>query len=150
MNSYKRIVALDVGSKRTGLAQSDPMQVIASPIGAFGTREIIERLCQLHENSGIECIVLGWPVGQNGQLGSSTDRVITLSKKIEKALPDISIRFIDERFTSVMAKEQLLASGMRKKKRQEKARVDATAACIILQEYLDYGERATVLPKSNP
>lgn len=150
MNSYKRIVALDVGSKRTGLAQSDPMHVIASPIGAFGTRELIEKLQKLHEDSGIECIVLGWPVGQNGQLGASTDRVITLSKKLEKILPGIALRFIDERFTSVMAKQQLFASGMKKKKRQEKARVDATAACIILQEYLDYGERATILPTSNP
>ena len=146
MNSYKRIVALDVGSKRTGLAQSDPMHVIASPIGAFGTREILEKLLQLHNNSGIECIVLGWPIGQNGQLGASTDRVITFSKKLEDVLPDVPLRFVDERFTSVIAKEQLFASGMKKKKRQEKARVDATAACIILQEYLDYGEQITTPP----
>ena len=149
MQKYNRIVALDVGSKRTGLAQSDPMHVIASPIGAFGTLEVIRRLTIIHEQEGLHAIVLGWPVGQHGQLGSSTDRVVTFAKNLEKALPGVPLRYIDERFTSVMAREQLRASGMKKKKRQQKERIDATAACIILQEYLDQGESATMQPVSD-
>lgn len=146
MQNRSRIVALDVGSKRTGIAQSDPMHVIASPIGAFGTGEVLERLARIHQREGLRAIIVGWPIGQQGQLGASTDRVVTFVKKLEKALPEVPVLYIDERFTSVMAREQLIASGMRKKKRQEKERIDATAACIILQEYLDQGERATMPP----
>lgn len=146
MQNRSRIVALDVGSKRTGLAQSDPMHLIASPIGAFGTREVLDRLGVISRTDGIKAIVLGWPVGQHGQLGASTDRVVTFAKKLENLFPGLPLHYVDERFTSVMAREQLRASGMKKKKRQEKERIDATAACIILQEYLDHGERATMPP----
>lgn len=122
------------------------MHLIASPVGAFGTRQVLEYLTRIEQRDGLSLIVMGWPIGQQGQLGPSTDRVITFTKKLEKAFPDVSLRYIDERFTSVIARQRLAETGMKKKKRQEKERVDAEAACIILQEYLDQGEAATMPP----
>jgi len=134
---HKRILALDVGKKRTGLAQSDPMFIIASPIGAFGPHEIIEKLRKIAETNTIETFVVGWPIGQDGQTGSSTEMVEQFIKRLKKNFPGIPVVLHDERFTSVMAKEQLLQSGVKKKKRQQKGLTDTIAACIILQEYLD-------------
>ncbi|MCH8558798.1 MAG: Holliday junction resolvase RuvX [Balneolia bacterium] len=132
-----RILALDVGKKRTGLAQSDPMNIIASPIGAFGQGEVLDKIREIAQNNTITTFVVGWPVGQDGQLGSSTEMVTQFVKRLEKAFPGIPVELMDERFTSVMAKQQLVASGVKKKKRREKGLIDATAACILLQEFLD-------------
>ncbi len=137
MLKHKRILALDVGKKRTGLAQSDPMHIIASPIGAFGEQDLFRKLRDIAGTNIIETFVVGWPIGQDGQTGASTDMVTAFVKKLKKAFPGIPVELCDERFTSVMARQQLIQSGVKKKKREQKGLIDATAACIILQEYLD-------------
>lgn len=137
MLKHNRILALDVGTKRTGLAQSDPMNIIASPIGAFGQNEIFDKLHEIARNNTITTFVVGWPIGQNGQLGASTRMVTQFVNRLRKLFPDIPVELMDERFTSIMAKQQLIDSGIKKKKRQQKGLVDATAACILLQEFLD-------------
>ncbi|MCH8567073.1 MAG: Holliday junction resolvase RuvX [Balneolales bacterium] len=137
MLKRKRILAIDVGKKRTGLAQSDPMFIIASPIGAFGQGEIFPCIEKLALESEITTFVVGWPIGQDGQTGSSTQMVQEFINRLKKVYPAVPIVLWDERFTSVMARRQLVETGVRKKKREQKGLVDATAACIILQEYLD-------------
>ncbi|AXJ01834.1 putative holliday junction resolvase [Cyclonatronum proteinivorum] len=137
MGNFSRILAFDVGHKRTGLAQSDPMHIIASPIGAFGEGELFEKVAAIIAAGPVSHFVVGWPIGQQGQRGASTQRVEQFVKKLNKRFPGIEVTLVDERFTSVMAKQQMIDSGMKKKKRQQKGIVDATAACIILQEFLD-------------
>lgn len=138
MGNFSRILAFDVGQKRTGLAQSDPMHIIASPIGAFGERDLFEKVTEIAQRSPVSHFVVGWPVGQQGQLGASTQMVEQFVKRLKSRFPGIPVTLIDERFTSIMAKQQMIDSGMKKKKRQQKGIVDATAASIILQEFLDH------------
>jgi putative Holliday junction resolvase len=137
LNKPKRILALDVGKKRTGLSQSDPMLTIASPIGAFERTEIFNKIREINLNSQILKIVVGWPIHLSGQSGASVDMVKTFMKELNKHFPDIETDILDERFTTTMAQQAILASGAKKKKRQDKGLVDAIAATILLQNYLD-------------
>jgi len=133
----KRILGLDVGKKRTGLAQSDPMLTIASPIGAYGTPEIFEKIEKIASESDILKIVVGWPVHLSGQAGESVHMVKSFMGELIKRFPTIETVTLDERFTSSMAQQAIIDSGAGKKKRQQKGLVDAVAAAIILQNYLD-------------
>jgi putative Holliday junction resolvase len=133
----KRILALDVGKKRTGLAQSDPMFTIASPIGAYSKPELFEKIRQINSEYDIVRILLGWPVHLSGDSGESVEMVKKFRKELVKQFPDIETDILDERFTSSMAQQAILDSGAKKKKRQDKGLVDAVAAAILLQNYLD-------------
>jgi len=137
LQSFQRILALDVGLKRTGLAQSDPMQTIASPIGAFGPDEIFVQIGKIAQTSKIATIVVGWPVTLKGVKTESVKMVEAFLKKLEKKFPDIPVEVLDERFTSTMAQQTIRDSGIGKKKRRNKGLVDAVAAAILLQNYLD-------------
>jgi putative holliday junction resolvase len=131
----KRILGIDVGAKRIGLAQSDPTRTFASPAGTFEERDLLKKL-QLDQTS-IDHVVIGWPLSMKGHECASTDMVQAFAGRLKKALPGIRIEMLDERFTSVMANQSIRETVVSKKKRQQKGLVDTVAAAILLQSYLD-------------
>lgn len=133
----ERIIGLDVGLKRIGLAQSDLLGMLASPMGTFNHEEIIPKLETLIEASTISKIIVGWPISLRGHENETTKLVQTFINRLNNKFPDLEIIKLDERFTSEIAKQSILDSGRSKKKRREKGLVDSVAATIILQNYLD-------------
>lgn len=135
-----RIVAVDYGTKRVGLAVADPTRLFAHPMGAFTQRGAVEQLKRLHAAHGIDTVVVGWPLTLEGEEGVATERVQQYVNRLRNALPD-TVRIVkrDERFTSEMAKDALRDAGARRTGRPEedRGRVDAAAAALILQDYLD-------------
>ncbi len=132
-----RIVAIDYGTKRVGVALADPLRLFAQPLGTFSPHEAVERLQRLHAEEGLSVIVIGWPLTEAGGEGPATERVQEYVNRLRNALPGVEVVKWDERYTSELAKRRIYASGGTRKRRAEKARVDAAAAGIILQEYLD-------------
>jgi len=133
----KRIIGIDVGNKRIGLAQSDLLGMLASPIGTFTRGEIFKKLHDLTDREPIETFVIGWPLTLAGMEGDAIHMVKSFIGEVKKEFPGIEIIRYDERFTSVMAQKAILSSGASKKKRQNKGLVDAVAASLLLQDYLD-------------
>jgi putative Holliday junction resolvase len=131
------LIGIDVGKKRCGLAQTDLLKTIASPVGTFSPEEILEKISQIVEKSPVECFVVGWPLTPNGEEGSATQMVQEFINRLQKLHKDIPIIKVDERYTSNQAKDLMLDIGVPKKKRREKERVDRIAAALILQNYLD-------------
>jgi len=129
-------VGVDVGTKRVGLAQSDPLRMFAQPIGAYSPSEAIEVLKKLNESEGIEILVIGWPLEEDGSEGKATGFVRAYEERLKSNLGRITVQRWDERYTSIMAKEAILHAGAGRKARRDRGRVDAAAAAIILQEYL--------------
>lgn len=137
MQVYSRLIGIDVGRKRCGLAQTDLLKTIASPVGTFSPDEIIKKISHIVEESQVEGFVVGWPLTPDGEEGKATEMVQEFINRISNLYPSIPIIKIDERYTSNYAKEVMLTSGVPKKKRREKERVDRIAAALILQNYLD-------------
>lgn len=137
--NLKRIIGIDVGTKRVGLAQSDPTRTIASPIGTYSPDEILAKI--VAEALNIQTIVVGWPLSMRGHEGASTEMVTKFVDRIRKKLPDADIQFLDERFTSTIANQSIRHTVTSKKKRQDKGLVDTIAAAILLQSYLDRQSR---------
>jgi putative Holliday junction resolvase len=133
-----RIIGIDVGGKRVGLARSDPFNSFASPIGTFSPansfREI-ER--QIDQTGPLGGFVVGWPLTPQGDPTHATSIVEDYIKKLNKRFPNIETYTIDERFSSKEARKILVESGVPKKKRSEKGRVDQAAAAYLLQQFLD-------------
>ncbi|GIV59300.1 Holliday junction resolvase RuvX [Rhodocaloribacter litoris] len=136
-----RIVAVDYGTKRVGLAVADPLRLFARPFGTYGPSEAVAVLRQLRAEEGIEVIVVGWPLLPDGTEGAATRRVRQYINRLRNALPGVEIVTWDERYTSEMARQAIREAGARRKARRDRARVDAAAAAVILQEYLDAGSR---------
>lgn len=132
-----RIVAVDFGTKRVGLAVSDPLRLFAQPAGTYSQDQAVDVLRRLRSEHGIECIVVGWPLELDGHEGAATRMVQPYINRLRNAFPEIEIVKLDERFTSEIAKRRLYESGLGKQKRREKGRVDEAAAAVILQDYLD-------------
>tara|TARA_R100000908_G_scaffold59748_1_gene36434 strand:+ start:35237 stop:35659 length:423 start_codon:yes stop_codon:yes gene_type:complete len=137
LQDYARLIGIDVGKKRVGIAQTDLLKTIASPVGTFPPKEVFSELKTITENEPVELFIVGWPLTTKGEEGAATQMVTKFIKKLEKAFPDIDIVKVDERYTSNKAKELMIEAGVPKKKRQDKGRVDRIAAAIILQNYLD-------------
>lgn len=135
-----RIVAVDYGTKRVGLALADPLRMFAQPHGTFTQREAVEELKRIHAEQGIETIVIGWPLTMEGEEGTATERVQQYINRLRNALPG-AIRIVkrDERLTSEMAKDAIRRFGIKRRvhPKDDKGRVDAAAAALILQDYLD-------------
>ena len=132
-----RILALDYGKMRTGIAVTDEMQLIASGLTTVRTSELLNFLKAYLANENIECIVLGEPKQMDGSASESEMLIQPFLKKIEKYFPDVAIVRQDERFTSKMAVQSMIEGGVKKKKRQNKALVDEISATLILQSYLE-------------
>ena len=131
-----RILSIDYGKKRTGLAVTDPLQIIASGLATVSTSELFDYLKQYVSREQVERIVIGEPKQPNGQPSENLQRVQKFVNRWRKAVPDIPIVFYDERFTSVLAHQAMIDGGLKKKDRQNKALVDEISATIILQDYM--------------
>ena len=132
-----RILSIDYGKKRTGLAVTDPLQIIAGGLATVSTCELFEFLLSYVKREQVERIVIGEPRQPNGMPSENLARVEQFANRWRKAMPNIPIEFYDERFTSVLAHRTMLDAGLKKKTRQNKALVDEISATIILQDYMN-------------
>lgn len=137
MQEYARLIGIDVGKKRVGIAQTDLLKTIASPVGTFPPDQVMGKIKQIADKAPVEKIVVGWPLSLSGEEGEATQMVTNFIKKLRHSFPNIEIAKVDERYTSTQARGLMIEAGIPKKKRQEKGRVDRIAAAIILQNYLD-------------
>lgn len=131
-----RILAIDYGGKRTGLAVTDPMQIIATGLTTIDSKELIPYLKKYFLAEAVELIIIGLPKNWDESDTHGTPLVEAAIKKIQKEFPQMPLKTVDERYTSKMAKDAMLQMGMKKKDRRIKGNVDVIAATIILQEYL--------------
>jgi len=132
-----RIVGIDYGTKRVGLAVTDPLKIISSPMDTIHSKDVIEFLKKYHEREVIEAFAVGMPKNTDNQPTNATPHVKVFVKHLRKAFPNIPIHLIDERFTSKMALDVMIAGGTKKKDRREKGNIDKISAAIILQSYMD-------------
>lgn len=132
-----KIAALDFGLKRTGIAMTDELQIIASPLTTVDSRELITFLKTLIAKEKIEMIVMGEPKRMDSSDTHISENVRLLKQLLEQEFPMVPVQMVDERFTSKMASRSMIDMGMKKKKREEKGSVDMISAAIILQSYLD-------------
>lgn len=132
-----RILSIDYGKKRTGLAVTDPLQIIAGGLGAVETSVLYEYIEAYIQREQVERIVIGKPMQPNGQPSENMVRVENFYNRWRKAHPEVPIEYYDERFTSVLAHRAMIDGGVKKKTRREnKGLVDEISATIILQDYL--------------
>ena len=131
-----RILAIDFGLKRSGLAITDELRIIATPLDTVDSRELMDVLVRLVAKDNIDVIVLGEPKRMDGSDSHVTQNVYLLKEALEKQFPAVKIDLHDERFTSKMALEAMIQGGMKKKDRQQKGMIDKVSAAIILQEYI--------------
>lgn len=133
-----RVLAIDLGTKRTGLAVTDPLKITANPLETIETEKLLTYLQAYCAKEEVEALVLGHPTRLNGQDNEMTPKVLKLKEDLEKTFPNKIIVLIDERFTSKMAMQTMIAMGSKKKDRKEKAgNLDKVSAAIILQSYLE-------------
>ena len=131
-----RIMAIDYGKKRTGIAVTDSLQIIATGLTTIDSHELIPFLKNYFVSDPVELIIIGLPVNWDESDTHGTAPAKNAIERIRKAFPDMPLKTVDERFTSKMAKTAMVDMGMKKKDRQVKANVDVIAATIILQEYM--------------
>ena len=131
-----KILAIDFGLKRTGLAITDENKIIASGLTTVESKEMMNFLIKLTQKEVIETIILGEPKRLNNEDSHITANVRLLKEALEKQFPKITIKLIDERFTSKMAFQTMIDSGLKKNQRKNKALVDEISATIILQSYM--------------
>lgn len=132
-----RILSIDYGKRRTGLAVTDPLQIIAGGLCTVDTPQLMAYLTQYMQREEVERIVIGLPTQPNGQPSENQARVREFTGRLKKAFPELDVVFWDERFTSVLAHQTMLESGISRKRRQDKALVDEISATIILQSYME-------------
>jgi putative Holliday junction resolvase len=133
-----RVLAIDLGTKRTGIAVTDPLKMLANPLETIETATLIDFLKAYCAKEEVDTLVLGLPTRLNGQDNEMTPRVMALKAVLENTFPTLKLELIDERFTSKMAMQSMIAMGTKKKDRREKAgNLDKMSAAIILQSYLE-------------
>lgn len=132
-----RILSIDYGKKRTGLAVTDPFQLIAGGLATVASKSLPEFLKTYMQQEKVERIIMGEPRQIDGSPSENYARVQEVLKKLRAAFPDIPIETYDERFTSVLAHQAMLTGGLKKKERQNKALVDEISATILLQSYME-------------
>ena len=132
-----RILALDFGKKRTGVAVTDPLQIIASGLATVETKQLLVFLKDYISKEEVDIFVVGLPKQMNNQPSESEHRIQPFIKKLKNSFPNIPIKREDERFTSKLAFQSMIDSGMKKKQRQNKATIDEISATLILQSFLN-------------
>ena len=132
-----RVLAIDYGRKRTGLAVTDVLRITANPLLTIATNELLDWLASYFAHEQVDEVVIGHPTQMNGEESESMNYIRPFMGNFKKVFADKPITMYDERFTSVLAHRAMLARGMKKKDRQDKAVVDKIAACIILEGYLE-------------
>ena len=132
-----RILAIDYGKKRTGLAVTDPLRIIANGLATIPTSDIFDYLTQYVAKESVDQLVIGKPIQPNGQPSENLTRVENFVNRWRKLHPEMPIDYYDERFTSVIAHQAMIAGGVKKKtRREDKGLVDEISATIILQDYM--------------
>lgn len=132
-----RILAIDYGRKRVGLAVTDPMQIIANGLETVPAKDLLDYLEKYMAKEDVECIVVGYPKQLNNQDSESMKFVKPFLGQLKKRFPDIPIELMDERYTSKIAFQAMIDGGLKKKARQNKALIDTVSATIILQSYME-------------
>ncbi len=132
-----RIISIDYGKRRTGIAVTDPLQIIANGLATVSTSQLYRFLVDYMAKEQVERIVIGKPMQPNGKPSENLARVQQFVAQWKKAHPDVPIDYVDERFTSVLAHRAMIDGGLHKKARQDKALVDEISATIILQSYME-------------
>lgn len=136
-SAQPRIVGVDYGTKRVGMALADPLRMFAQPHGSYPPGDVLSMLQRLHRDEGIATIVVGWPLTLDGEEGEATATVQEFIDQVKEVLPAVEIVKRDERFTSEMAKDAIRRFGGKHARIRDKGRIDAAAAALILQDYLD-------------
>ena len=134
---YKRLVAIDFGTKRIGVAKSDPLGMFAQPVGTFDREGLHEALEGILRQDGIDRIVVGYPLSDRGETNRMTSVIDRFIEELRLRFPAIPIETVDEHRSSSEARRILAGTGASRKQRQAQGRVDTAAACVILQSYLD-------------
>lgn len=132
-----RIMAFDYGTKRIGIAVTDPLQIIATALTTVHPQDIWEYLKDYLKQESVETFVVGKPLQMDGTDSESAQHVVGFVRKLKKEYPSINVVEVDERFTSKMASSTIAQSGMKKNKKQNKGLIDTVSATIILQTYMD-------------
>lgn len=132
-----RILAIDYGRKRTGIAVTDPLQMIANGLTTVPTHQLLSFILDYVAKEQVERVLVGLPKQMNNEMSENMQRIEPFVRSLKKRLPDIPVEYVDERFTSVLAHRTMLEAGLKKKDRQNKALVDEVSATIILQTYLE-------------
>ncbi|XVJ65799.1 MAG: Holliday junction resolvase RuvX [Lacibacter sp.] len=131
-----RILCIDYGGKRTGIAVTDPLQIIATGLTTIDTKDFIKFLKEYFSKEQVEKIIIGMPLNMDNTATHATPLVENAIKQLKKHFPNMPVETVDERFTSKMAKDAMLEMGLKKKQRRDKKLVDEIAATIMLQEYM--------------
>ena len=131
-----RVLALDYGSKRTGIAITDELQMIASGLTTVATSELMDFLKKYIASEKVELVLVGEPKQKDGTHSNIEEEIQKFLKKFSEVFPDLEVKRVDERYTSKMAFQAMIDGGLKKKQRQNKALIDEISATIILQEYL--------------
>lgn len=132
-----RVLAIDYGVRRTGIAVTDPLQIIANGLTTVDTPQLLRFLQDYVQREQVECFVVGRPMQTNGAASENLRNVEAFVAQLQKAIPSIPVTWWDERYTSVMAHQTMLDSGIGKMARRNKALVDEISACIILQGWME-------------
>ncbi|MDR3118735.1 MAG: Holliday junction resolvase RuvX [Mediterranea sp.] len=132
-----RIVAIDYGKKRTGIAVTDTMQIIANGLTTVATHELLPFILNYIKEERVDRILIGMPKQMNNRDSENAKRIRPFAVALKRQLPDMPVEFVDERFTSVLAHRAMLEAGLKKKDRQNKALADEVSATIILQSYME-------------
>lgn len=133
-----RIIAIDYGQKRTGLAVTDPLRIIANPLETVRTHDLFDYLTTYFKNNNVDEVVIGEPKRMSGEASSVEVLIIAFINRFKKLFPNIPVNRFDESYTSVMAQHSIIEMGMKKKDRQKKELLDTIAATLILQGYMEY------------
>ena len=131
-----RIMGIDYGRKRTGVAVTDPLKIVAGNLATVPTHTLMQFIKDYIAREAVERIVVGQPTQLNGEPSESMRYIIPFVKRLRAELPDVPVVMYDERFTSTIAHQAMIDGGMKKSDRRDKSRVDAIAATIILNDYL--------------
>ncbi len=132
-----RLLGIDYGEKRVGFAETDDLQIISAPLDTIENKHSIAFIKRYISENTVEKIIMGLPTYLNGDHSTTTEKVLAYAKSLEKEFPETPIILVDERYTSSMAFQTMLDSGISKKKRQNKGLIDKISASIILKSYMD-------------
>lgn len=132
-----RILAIDYGRKKSGLAVTDPLQIIANGLETVPSHELYDYLVKYMQEEDVERIIMGYPTQNSGQESESMKYIKPFVNRLKKNFPQLPIEWVDERFTSKLAFQTMIDGGLKKKARQNKALIDKVSATIILQTYME-------------
>ncbi len=136
-----RILAIDYGEKRTGIAVSDPLQLIAGGLTTVATSDLEPFLADYLSRESVERMVVGFPKTLRNEPAVVTAQILPFVERMRQKFPEIQVELVDERFTSKMAFQAMIDGGLKKKQRQNKAMIDQVSATIMLEEYLEQHRR---------